>query len=46
MITEVPMGIEKDDETFTLNIINLMRLSIAILNELDSQMDSATIEKH
>jgi len=46
MITEVPMGIEKDYETFTLNVINLMRLSIAILNELDSQIDSATIEKH
>ena len=45
VITEVPMGIEKDYETFTLNIINLMRLSIAVLNELDSQ-DSATIEKH
>jgi|GEM_PF-5165111 len=46
MITEVPMGIEKDFETFTLTIINLMRLSIAILNELDSQIDTATLEKH
>jgi hypothetical protein len=30
MITEVPMEVEKDFETFTLNVINLMRLSIAI----------------
>jgi hypothetical protein len=41
MITEIPMEVEKDFNTFTLTIINLMNRSITILKELDSQIDSA-----